>query len=96
MSQPVNATLSKVVDPTNNLNKETNPDTGWSYHGARWMMPQTARWTAPDPAVKLTFTPVATQGLTSATLVMTGAPGPEHPLPVDLETIKTGFEKNTR
>jgi RHS repeat-associated protein len=50
--QPINGTLNKTVDPTNNLNKETNPDTGWSYHGARWMSPQTARWTAPDPAVK--------------------------------------------
>jgi RHS repeat-associated protein len=50
--QPVNGTLNKTVDPTNNLNKETNPDTGWSYHGARWMAPQMARWTAPDPAVK--------------------------------------------
>jgi RHS repeat-associated protein len=30
----------------------TNPNTGWSYHGSRWMMPQVARWTAPDPAIK--------------------------------------------
>lgn len=50
--QPIEGTLDKTVDPMNNLNRETNPDTGWSYHGARWMMPQTARWTAPDPAVK--------------------------------------------
>jgi hypothetical protein len=50
--QPINGTLNKNVDPVNNLNKETNPDTGWSYHGARWMAPQTARLTAPDPAVK--------------------------------------------
>jgi RHS repeat-associated protein len=50
--QPINGTLNKTVDPTNNLNKETNPDTGWSYHGARWMSPQTARWQTPDPPVK--------------------------------------------
>ncbi|MFH0902372.1 MAG: RHS repeat-associated core domain-containing protein, partial [Pseudomonadota bacterium] len=34
------------------LNKETDPDTGWSYHGARWMAPQFARWLTPDPPVK--------------------------------------------
>jgi RHS repeat-associated protein len=34
------------------LNKETNPATGFSYHGARWIAPQTARWTAPDPPLK--------------------------------------------
>jgi len=50
--QPINGTLNKHVDPMNNLNKETNPDTGWSYHGARWMAPQTARWQTPDPPVK--------------------------------------------
>ncbi len=50
--QPINANLTKAVDPTNNLNKETNADTGWSYHGARWMAPQTARWMTPDPPVK--------------------------------------------
>jgi RHS repeat-associated protein len=36
----------------NSLNKETDPNTGWSYHGARWMAPQTARWLTPDPPVK--------------------------------------------
>ena len=41
-----------TVDPHNILNKETNPDTGWSYHGARWMAPETARWLTPDPPVK--------------------------------------------
>jgi RHS repeat-associated protein len=40
------------LDPYNSLNKETNKDTGWSYHGARWMAPQTARWITPDPPVK--------------------------------------------
>jgi RHS repeat-associated protein len=43
---------SYVHQPFNSLNKETDSQTKWSYHGARWMMPQTARWTAPDPAVK--------------------------------------------
>jgi RHS repeat-associated protein len=43
--------------PINSLNKETNLATGWSYHGARWMAPQTGRWLTPDPAVK---TPSAT------------------------------------
>lgn len=36
----------------NALNKESDPDTGWSYHGARWMAPETARWLSPDPPVK--------------------------------------------
>ncbi|MFH0902375.1 MAG: RHS repeat-associated core domain-containing protein, partial [Pseudomonadota bacterium] len=39
-------------EPHNILNKETDPDTGWSYHGARWMAPQLARWLTPDPPVK--------------------------------------------
>jgi RHS repeat-associated protein len=41
-----------VADLHNTLNKEREPETDWSYHGARWMAPQTARWTAPDPPVK--------------------------------------------
>jgi RHS repeat-associated protein len=40
------------VDPQNILNKRTDPDTGWSYHGARWMAPETAQWLTPDPPVK--------------------------------------------
>jgi RHS repeat-associated protein len=36
----------------NILNKPADPDTGWSYHGARWMGPDTARWLTPDPPVK--------------------------------------------
>jgi RHS repeat-associated protein len=44
--------VSFVADPQNILGKMTNPNTGWSYHGARWMTPQTARWSAPDPAIK--------------------------------------------
>jgi RHS repeat-associated protein len=45
---PVDATR----DPNNILNKVTDPSTGWSYHGARWMAPETARWLTPDPPVK--------------------------------------------
>jgi RHS repeat-associated protein len=47
---PIEADLAR--EPWNGLNKETNPETGWSYHGARWMAPQTARWLTPDPMVK--------------------------------------------
>jgi RHS repeat-associated protein len=36
----------------NVLNKRTDATTGWSYHGARWMGPQTARWLTPDPPTK--------------------------------------------
>lgn len=39
-------------DPQNLLNKKTDPDTEWSYHGARWVAPQTAQWLTPDPPVK--------------------------------------------
>jgi len=48
--QPIDANMAQ--DPYNSLNKETNKETGWSYHGARWMAPQTARWLTPDPPVK--------------------------------------------
>ena len=41
-----------TVDPHNVLNKESDADTGWSDHGARWMAPETARWLTPDPPVK--------------------------------------------
>jgi RHS repeat-associated protein len=37
---------------TNILNKQTDAATGWSYHGARWMAPETGRWLTPDPPVK--------------------------------------------
>ncbi len=47
---PIAADLS--TDPTNSLGKPTDVATGWSYHGARWMAPETARWLAPDPLVK--------------------------------------------
>jgi RHS repeat-associated protein len=40
------------TEPQNSLGKMTNLNTGWSYHGARWMAPQTARWSAPDSAIK--------------------------------------------
>ena len=36
----------------NSLAKRTDPATGWSYHGARWMAPETARWLTPDPPIK--------------------------------------------
>lgn len=39
-------------DPHNLLNQKSDPDTGWSYHGARWMAPQTGQWLTPDPPVK--------------------------------------------
>lgn len=39
-------------EPHNALNKPTDSTTGWSYHGARWMAPQSARWLTPDPPVK--------------------------------------------
>src|SRR5207244_1607302 len=38
-------------DPQNVLGKMSDPSTGWSYHGARWMSPQSGRWLSPDPAV---------------------------------------------
>jgi RHS repeat-associated protein len=52
--QPLDVSVAALVgkDPYNNLNKETDAKTGWSYHGARWMAPQTARWLAPDPAIR--------------------------------------------
>lgn len=36
----------------NVLNKATDATTGWSYHGARWFAPETARWLTPDPPTK--------------------------------------------
>jgi RHS repeat-associated protein len=36
-------------NPINALNKFSDPDTGWSYHGARWLAPDTAQWHSPDP-----------------------------------------------
>ncbi len=59
--QPIDANIGQggigVVDfrreEQNSLGKLTDPATGWSYHGARWMQPQTAKWTAPDPQVRV-------------------------------------------
>lgn len=42
----------------NSLNKRTEPTTGWSYHGARWLAPETGRWLSGDPPLK---TPAASQ-----------------------------------
>jgi RHS repeat-associated protein len=36
----------------NSLAKRTDSTSGWSYHGARWMAPEVARWLTPDPPVK--------------------------------------------
>jgi RHS repeat-associated protein len=44
-----------TVEPQNILGKLTDPNTGWSYHGARWMAPQTARWLSPDPSAKAPY-----------------------------------------
>jgi RHS repeat-associated protein len=41
-----------VARDLNELNKRTDAATGWSYHGARWLAPETARWLTPDPPVK--------------------------------------------
>jgi RHS repeat-associated protein len=46
------AAIDFRVAPQNILNKRTDPDTGWSYHGARWMAPETAQWLTPDPPAK--------------------------------------------
>jgi RHS repeat-associated protein len=53
--QPIDAKhggVSFATEPQNILGKMTDPNTGWSYHGARWMAPQTARWLSADPDVK--------------------------------------------
>lgn len=47
-----------VARDLNSLNKRTEVTTGWSYHGARWMAPETGRWLTADPPVK---TPSTTQ-----------------------------------
>ena len=49
---PSTGPIDYSVDAHNILNKQTDPDTGWSYHGARWMAPESARWLTPDPPVK--------------------------------------------
>jgi RHS repeat-associated protein len=57
--QPIDASVAGTIgdvdfrrEEQNSLGKLTDPATGWSYHGMRWMQPQTARWTAPDPEIK--------------------------------------------
>jgi len=40
-----------VARDLNPLNKRTDPATGWSDHGARWLAPETGRWHSPDPIV---------------------------------------------
>lgn len=40
------------LEPHSITNRPTDPTTGWSYHGARWMAGETARWLTPDPPVK--------------------------------------------
>jgi RHS repeat-associated protein len=44
--------IDHAEEPHNHLNQPMDPTTGWSYHGARWMAPQTGRWLTPDPPVK--------------------------------------------
>jgi RHS repeat-associated protein len=41
-----------AVESRNELNSETDPNTNWTYQGARWMLPQLARWASPDPPTK--------------------------------------------
>ena len=49
----VPATMASLeLEPHTVLNKPTDPRTGFSYHGSRWLAPAAARWLAPDPAVK--------------------------------------------
>jgi RHS repeat-associated protein len=45
-------TIDFARERQNILNKPSDPATGWSFHGARWMAPETARWLTPDPPVK--------------------------------------------
>jgi RHS repeat-associated protein len=45
-------TIDYALEPSNALGKFTDPTTGWSFHGARWMNPGSARWLTPDPPVK--------------------------------------------
>ncbi|MCP4504235.1 MAG: hypothetical protein GY822_30305, partial [Deltaproteobacteria bacterium] len=40
------------IDPHGVVNKPHDTATGFSYHGARWLAPQIARWLTPDPPVK--------------------------------------------
>lgn len=44
--------VDHTTEPHNSLNKMSDPHTELSFHGARWMAPQTGRWLTPDPPVK--------------------------------------------
>ena len=44
--------INHHAEPLNALNKETDPASGYSDHGARWLSPQTATWLTPDAPVK--------------------------------------------
>ncbi|WP_224362733.1 FG-GAP-like repeat-containing protein [Hyalangium versicolor] len=44
--------INHQAEPLNVLNKQTDAHTGWSYHGARWMAPETTLWLTPDPPAK--------------------------------------------
>src|SRR5262249_16190618 len=44
-------TVDYRENPINSLNKFTDPESAWSYHGARWLAPDTAQWHSPDPPV---------------------------------------------
>jgi RHS repeat-associated protein len=46
------AAVDYARDPHNVLNQQSDPATGWSDHGARWLAPETGRWLTPDPPVK--------------------------------------------
>jgi RHS repeat-associated protein len=51
-SGPVLGDVDFATIDHNSLAKRSDPATGWSYHGARWVAPETARWLTPDPPVK--------------------------------------------
>src|SRR5262249_34670118 len=51
-------------EPQDSTGGLTDSNTGWSYHGARWMNPQEVRWTAPDPMAKAPA-PVSIESLTT-------------------------------
>jgi RHS repeat-associated protein len=49
--EPIDASGVGARD-LNALNKRTDTATGWSDHGARWLVNETARWLTPDPPVR--------------------------------------------
>jgi RHS repeat-associated protein len=48
-------TVDFRAEPHNSLNKPTDPSTGLSFHGARWMSPVTGRWLSADPPMKAPY-----------------------------------------